>query len=307
MRILWVYNTISGGISSKAIKKAEEALSANHHIVHIIKATEIGQANLKLRHFLSDARNVESIDMVAALGGDGLINEAVNALAYTDIPMGIMPCGTTNAFAKEKEIPLSFKDAVEIFNDNNLQTIDLGCLNQDKYFIMMCSYGFDAKAISEISQMVKKRLKIFAYLFYGIKAFLLDNPVKISVKVQNEGKAYSGYYCIINNIKSYGNPMAKITPHASTYDGLLDVCIFKNPHKFSFIRNTAGIFTTRHINYKDVIYFQTSHSVSIGIEESQQEKPEYLRVQMDGDVFNQLPVEIQCARKALRIYLPGRQ
>ena len=47
--------------------------------------------------------------MVVVAGGDGIINEAVNALALTRIPLGIIPCGTGNAFAKEKKIPFLLK------------------------------------------------------------------------------------------------------------------------------------------------------------------------------------------------------
>ncbi|MDZ7839142.1 MAG: YegS/Rv2252/BmrU family lipid kinase [Actinomycetota bacterium] len=246
-----------------------------------------------------------SIDMVAALGGDGLINEVINAIAYTQIPLGIIPRGTTNAFAREKGIPLSIKGSINIFKDKNRSTIDLGLLNQKKYFLMMCSYGFDVKALSEISLMVKKKLKVFAYIWYGIRAFLLHNPVKVSVKVEQENKFYSGYYCIINNIKSYGNPLAKITPHASTDDGLLDICIFKNPDKYSFLKNTIGIFTSKHINYKDVVYIQTSNTVNIDIGENIENKPDNMQVQLDGDAFTYLPVSVTCARRALDIYLPG--
>ncbi|MGM0364902.1 MAG: diacylglycerol/lipid kinase family protein [Actinomycetota bacterium] len=301
MKTLLVYNTLSGRISQKVLQKVEDKLINAGFSIDPIESNEVGQAYIKIREALEERGN---IDFVTALGGDGIINEAVNALAYTDVPLGIIPYGTTNAFAKEKNIPLSAGRAIKLFKEQNIKTMDLGLINDKKYFIMMCSYGFDVSAISEISIMVKKRLKVFAYLFYGTKAFLFHNPVKIMVRVEAEGKEYSGYFCIINNVKSYGNPLAKITPHASVNDGLLDVCIFKKCSKFSFLKNIIGIFTTRHINYRDVLYFQTCSRIDIDIEDENKKDRKNLGVQLDGDVLSFLPLSVKCARGALKIFLP---
>jgi len=301
MKTLLVYNTLSGRISQKVLQKVEDKLSHAGFSADIIESREVGQTYVKTREAL---REKEDIDFVTALGGDGIINEAVNALAYTGIPLGIIPYGTTNAFAKEKNIPLSVEGAINLFRDGNIKTIDLGLINGKKYFLMMCSYGFDVRAISEISIMVKRKLKVFAYLLYGIKAFLLHDPVKILINVENEKHIYSGYFCIINNVKSYGNPLAKITPHASTDDGFLDVCIFKKPSKFSFLKNIIGIFTSRHINYRDVVYFQTCSRIDIDIEDEAKKDKKNLGVQLDGDVLSYLPLSVKCARRALNIFLP---
>ncbi len=304
MKTLLVYNTLSSRISQKVLKKVNLMLSLAGFSVYSLGSGEVGQAYSKVRSWV---KNNNNIDFVTTLGGDGIINETVNALAYTGIPLGIIPYGTTNAFAKEKNIPLSVKGAIKLFKKENIKTIDLGLVNDNKYFIMMCSYGFDVRALSEINSMVKKRLKVLAYLFYGIRAFLVHDPVKIIIKVENENREYNGYFCIINNIKSYGNPLAKITPHASVNDGLLDICIFKKYSKFSFLKNIIGIFTTRHINYSDVVYFQTCNQINIDTADRMKADERSLGVQLDGDVLTYLPLTVKCARKSLNIFLPGGQ
>ncbi len=303
MKTLLVYNTLSGKVSQKVLKKVSQRLKKAGHAVNAVESREIGQTYRKIKNQLKEER---SIDFVTALGGDGLINEAANALAYTGIPLGIIPYGTTNAFAKERNIPLAVGKAISLFDKKNVKSIDLGLINEKKYFIMMCSYGFDARALSEINIMVKKRLKVFAYILYGVRAFLLHKPAKVTVSVEGEKKAHYGYFCIISNIKSYGNPLAKITPHASVRDGLLDVCIFKKYSKFIFLKNIIGIFTKRHINYRDVAYFQTRSQIEVDIEDEQGVDKKSLGVQLDGDVLSHLPLSVRCARKALEIFLPGK-
>ncbi len=301
MKTLLVYNTLSGRISPKVLDSVNKKMQNAGFSTYILETNEVGQTYQKVKEWL---KKKDKIDFVTTLGGDGVINEVVNALAYTGIPLGIIPYGTTNAFAKERRIPLSVKEAIKLFKKENIQTIDLGLINEKKYFIMMCSYGFDVKAISEINMMVKKRLKVLAYILYGVRAFLLDNPVKVIINVENENRLHSGYFCIISNIRSYGNPMAKITPHASVRDGLLDVCIFKKYSKFIFLKNIMGIFTTRHINYKDIAYFQTCNKVHIYADKNAVVTQKNLGVQLDGDVLSRLPLSVKCARKALHIFLP---
>ncbi len=297
-KTLLVYNILTSSISKKTVEKTIKILGKHNIHADTIKTSEVGEARDKILNKLGKGR----VDFVTVLGGDGIINEAVNALAYKDIPLGIIPHGTTNAFAREKGIPLSVKKAVRVFREENLRTIDLGLINDEKYFLMMCSYGFDVKALSEINLMLKKKLKVLAYIFYGVRAFLLHRPVKVVASLDNVEK-YEGYFCIINNVKSYGNPLAKITPHASTEDGFLDVCIFKNSNKFSFLKNVIGVFTTRHINFEDVVYFQTNNKLRIEIKEGNSRK-ENLQVQLDGDVLSNLPIEVRPAKSALKIFLP---
>ncbi len=299
MKTLLVYNTLTGNISERAVENTIKNLSKSNISAETLKTSVVGEAKDRIPEIL----NSNGIDFVTAMGGDGIINEAVNALAYKDIPLGIIPHGTTNAFAREKGIPLSVKKAIRLFKKENLKTIDLGLINDKQYFLMMCSYGFDVKALSEINLMVKRKLKIIAYILYGIRAFLLHKPVKVVIKLGKFEK-YEGYFCIINNVKSYGNPLAKITPHASTEDGFLDVCIFRNSNKFSFLRNVIGIFTTRHIDFDDVIYFQTNNRVKINIKDKKEGIKDNLKIQLDGDVLSSLPIEVKPAKSALKIFLP---
>src|SRR5450830_218139 len=111
-KTLLVYNIFSSGISSKLINGVLKTLEGKGFYVDKIGTSRIGEVSEKINNYLKDQS--KNINMVIAVGGDGIINEAVNALAFTKIPLGIIPRGTGNAFAKDRKIPFKVKKAIEV-------------------------------------------------------------------------------------------------------------------------------------------------------------------------------------------------
>jgi diacylglycerol kinase (ATP) len=304
-KTLLVYNIFSGGINPGLIKKILLLLKAKGFTVDKIETSGIGEATEKIKNYINDKS--KSVKMVVVAGGDGLINEAVNALAFTGVPLGILPCGTGNAFAKDKKIPFLLKRAADILKPEKLKEIDLGLVNEERYFLMMCSCGFDVKAISDLNPGLKKKFKILAYVYHGLKAFFTYKPVELGIKISCDNILCKGYFFIASNVRSYGFPMAQIAPEASIDDGLLDICVFMNKGKISFIVNILAIFLKTHINFKNVFYVKTSGELIIeqgnpdAAKKSRQNAP---MVQIDGDIYCSLPVRIRVEKKALNIFLP---
>jgi len=304
-KTLLVYNIFSGGINSGLIKKILFLLKAKGFIVDKIETSGIGEATEKIKKYIK-GQNM-SVKMVVVAGGDGMINEAINALAFSKIPLGIIPRGTGNAFAKDKKIPFSLEKAINVLKPGNIKKIDLGIVNEKRYFLMMCSCGFDVKAISDLSLGLKKKFKILAYVYHGVKAFFTYKPVELGIKISGENIMCKGYFFIASNVRSYGFPMAQIAPEASIDDGLLDICVFMNKRKISFIANILAIFLKTHINFKNVFYIKTASELILEqgssdiIKKNRQNTP---MVQLDGDICCRLPVRIRIEKKALNIFLP---
>ncbi len=297
-----VYNSLSGSISQKLINRINKRLLVSGFETKLFSTSKINEAYDVIQQQIQ--KDGDAIDFVTVVGGDGIINDAVNALAGKGIPLAVIPCGTGNSFAKDKKIPLYYWMAINIINEKNIKTVDLGLINDEKYFLMMCSSGFDVKAMSNISPRLKRRFKVFAYLYHGFRAFFYVKPTRLRVRFRDGKKSICGYFCIISNIASYGIPLAKIAPHASIADGKLDVCIFTSDNRFSLIKNILAIFIGQHINFKNVIYFQTSGEVVI--EEEDMSKNYLQKVQIDGDIFKEMPVRVKVCPDALKIFLPGR-
>ncbi|MHB1347375.1 MAG: diacylglycerol/lipid kinase family protein [Candidatus Humimicrobiaceae bacterium] len=304
-KTLLVYNIFSGGINPGLIKKILFLLEAKGLDVDRMETSGIGEATQKIKKYITDKN--KTLKMVVVAGGDGIINEAVNALALSKIPLGIIPCGTGNAFAKDKKIPFSLKKAIDVFVSKKQKEIDLGMVNENRYFLMMCSCGFDVKAISDLNPGLKKKFKILAYVYHGVKAFFTYKPIELGIKITGENILCRGYFFIASNVRSYGYPMAQIAPEASIDDGLLDICVFMNKGKISFIANILAIFTKTHINFKNVFYVKTANEIILEQEPAdgvRKNRQNTAMVQLDGDLCCTLPVRIRVEKKALNIFLP---
>jgi diacylglycerol kinase family enzyme len=83
---------------------------------------------------------------VVAAGGDGTINAVASAVAGTQTPLGVLPLGTLNHFAKDLGLPLDLNDAVRVIADGNARRVDVGRLN-DRLFLNNSSLGVYARAL----------------------------------------------------------------------------------------------------------------------------------------------------------------
>jgi diacylglycerol kinase family enzyme len=146
-------------------------------------ATEIGR----------DARD-GGYDIVVAFGGDGTVNEVVNGLAGTDIPVAFLPGGNTNVVCRTLGIPNDVVDATEhllsLADDFNPRKIDLGMVD-DRYFVFSCGAGIDASVVRKVD--AKPKLKASAGpWFYSWKTLstytreYMRNPVRLGVEVGGE-------------------------------------------------------------------------------------------------------------------------
>ncbi|MGB6195357.1 MAG: diacylglycerol kinase family protein, partial [Methyloceanibacter sp.] len=81
---------------------------------------------------LARARSAE-IDAVVVGGGDGSIRTVAGVLAQTGVPLGILPLGTLNHFAKDLGIPLHLKEAAEVIAKGEKRTVDLAEVNGETF------------------------------------------------------------------------------------------------------------------------------------------------------------------------------
>ena len=99
-----------------------------------------------LYEFLKDVDKENCYGIIVA-GGDGTINRVVNVMMQNNIktPLGIIPAGTSNDFAKHIKMPANFSECIDRILTGNVQQVDVGLAN-NKYFIDVCSVGLFTNA-----------------------------------------------------------------------------------------------------------------------------------------------------------------
>jgi len=234
----------------------------------------------------------EGASLLIAGGGDGTYNECMNALAGTEVPMGILPMGTTNVLAKELGIPENVKGAIKRLLGSKPREVYPGRLlfegGEMRRFFLMAGIGFDADAVYRVNKKLKLYSGKSAYIWSGIKHLIDWHPEPIAVNV--DGRDFEASSVIVCKGAKYGGhikaaPQAKIT-EPSFYALLMHG--FKKIHP---IKYAAGMLTGTHIKFRDVDCIKCRR-VRVG---------SVRHVQADGDYIGKSPVDIDISPETVKL------
>ena len=249
-----------------------------------------GHATLLAREALE-----EGVDRVVVIGGDGTVNETLNGLAGSDVPLAIVPTGTVNVLALELGLPLDPPDAVRVAAEARATRIDLG-LAGERYFALMAGVGLDADVVARMRPVMKRALKEMAFVLQGVTTYLTsEHPL---VHLESEDRCTEGYFVVLGNARNYGGTFG-ITPLADMRDGLLDVVVLKDMGFFSVAHYWLAALLSAHLQHPKVEYFRTA---SARLTVAQGDTP--VLVQTDGEIAGVLPLECRVVPGALRIVTP---
>jgi YegS/Rv2252/BmrU family lipid kinase len=288
--IVIINNPAARKSSFAKVRHASEILRAEGFQTEILFTERRGHAQELAR----DAVKKEPFLIIAA-GGDGTINEAMNGMLYSPVPLAILPLGTTNVLALETGVPQDVPGAVQTALSRAARPISLGRIEftEDeepsvRHFCLMAGIGFDAKAVHDVHASIKKISGEASYILSGMRNFLDYHPKEIFFSV--DGREYSGYTAIIGKSSRYGGNF-KVTPDASLFDPYLYICIFRGKKRSDLLRYVFGILRGTHLTYPDVIYLKAS---SIEITGS-------AHMQVDGDYLGIAPATVTAAREAVKL------
>jgi len=170
-------------------------------------------------------------DVVVAIGGDGTVRAVAETLAGTGVPLGIIPMGTGNIFARNMDLPLGDIPALlRIALDGRDAATDVGRVilnrgpkgpDEEHMFLVMAGVGFDAEMVAGADERLKRRLGWLAYFFAAIKhlgARRIQAAVSVDGSPEVEGQMRTVLFANVGRLPG-GLILA---PDANAEDGLLD-------------------------------------------------------------------------------------
>ncbi len=289
---LLIFNPYARGEKSRRFRQLLAAVDTSG--LALAETSQPGQASQ-----LAAEAAAKGCSMVIVAGGDGTINEVVNGLGTTGVPLGIIPVGTVNVFARELGIPLQPRRAWEIVQRGHTCALDLGVAEFDgrtRYFVQLAGVGLDARAVFQTSWKLKKRIGPLSYVYAGLKILLRTNdPVR--VELPNAQGPITGKLILVGNGRYYGGPYA-VFPQAKLDDGKLDVCVFSGDRWVDIIRYSQGVLRGCHLNFPDVHYFQVE---SFTCHPTAAARP---MLQLDGENAGRTPVRFRVATRSLHVVAP---
>ena len=178
------------------------------------------------------ARLSKDFDLVVCRGGDGTLNETVNGVleAGVDVPIGDIPAGTTNDFAKSNGIPFDEDAAIRTILEGKPVPQDVGLFGEGRYFCYTASFGLFTKASYATDQHIKNRYGYAAYLMGGAKELL--HIETIPLRLDADGEVIEGEYVFgsVTNAYAVGGGVLKFPPdRVRLDDGLMELVLIKKP------------------------------------------------------------------------------
>lgn len=176
-------------------------------------------------------RNGSSFDAVACCGGDGTLNEVITGVldAKLSIPIGYIPCGTTNDLAKSLGLPKTPLAAAKVITDGNICEQDVGRFGENRYFSYVASFGAFARASFATPQDAKNNLGHLAYLLEGIKSIGTIKPLRVAVTLNGHSFDEDFIFAAVTNSTSVGGVMKLDASTVDFRDGLFEVMLVRSP------------------------------------------------------------------------------
>ncbi|WP_223642881.1 diacylglycerol kinase [Planococcus sp. 4-30] len=238
-----------------------------------------------------------NFDLVIAVGGDGTLNEVVSGIAKFEVrpKVGLIPMGTTNDFARAVHIPRDITKAVDIILKGDSIPVDIGLMNDDRYFINIAGGGRLTELTYEVPSKLKTVLGQMAYYLKGIE--MLPSIRSSRVRIEYDGQIFddSAMMFLIGLTNSVGG-FEKLAPDASINDGKFTLLILKELNMAEFIRVASLALRGEHLSDPHVIYAKAS-KITVTTKER-------VLLNLDGEYGGVLPAVFENLAGHIEMYVP---
>jgi diacylglycerol kinase family enzyme len=307
-RMLIIVNPYATTVSDRLRNLVVYALQGRYEVEAV--STEAQNHATEIGREVAD----HGYDIVVAFGGDGTLNEVANGLAGTDVPVSMLPGGSTNVVCRTLGIPNDVVDATEhllaLADDWAPRKIDLGRVD-GRRFVFACGVGIDATVVERVDAhpRLKSTAGPYYYSWAGVSAFYrryLHNAVR--VRVEADGESSEGVTAIVQNsdpFTYFSSRPIRVCEGIAIDDGTLSIGVLKRatqrdmptliPRLFSLTRPVARHRQVEH--YGDV----TAASVT-SLSEAKDGGLRPFPLQVDGDyIGDRTAVELGVDPGALTI------
>jgi YegS/Rv2252/BmrU family lipid kinase len=235
-------------------------------------------------------------DAVAVYGGDGTVAEVAAGLFSSEMPLVVLPGGTTNATGRSLGIPVELAEAAHLLfsPDARVRVMDMLQVG-DSYFFGVVAMGIPGEVAYLADREAKDRWGNLAYALSAVRATLHAPNSDYAITLDGQEMHNHGVMCIILN-QSAG--LMHLKPPVDGADGLLDVAVFRD-ESLRTVSAAAGNVLLRNENLVPVEHWQ-GREVTVVSQPAQ-------AIQADGEVLPPGGVTVRVLPGAVRFVVPGDQ
>jgi diacylglycerol kinase (ATP) len=235
---------------------------------------------------------------IVAVGGDGTVHAALQAVAGTSTPLAVVPAGTGNDLVRAVGIPsdpqAAARAAAEDLAAGTATTIDAGRTG-DRWWTTVLCCGFDS-AVSDRANRLRWPKGRRRYDVAVLAELARLRPVELTMVLDGEAQTLPVTMVAVGNTPWYGGGL-KVCPAADPADGLFDVTVVGAISRLQLIRTKPGLTDGTHVEHPKVTVYRAAR-----VELSSPGVTTYA----DGEPVAPLPVVTECVAGALTVVGSGR-
>lgn len=238
----------------------------------------------------------EGFAYAVVAGGDGTLNNVVNSFVKNNInvPIGIIPSGTANDFARSLNIPHDLKRCLDIVLQGKIKEVDIGIVNGKKYFLGTCAGGLFVNVSFNTSSELKRSFGPLAYYLKALSEVKNLKPFEVNVRTDSSTIDEEILVFLILNGKDVAG-FTNIVEEADISDGLMDIVLIKSCLHIDLAALFFKVLTNDFINDKNVIKLK-SKTCYIDAKED-------IAITIDGEKADGLPMDVKFINKALKVFV----
>ncbi|MER8087534.1 diacylglycerol kinase [Streptomyces sp. NPDC058316] len=291
---LFVNPTAGSGRGARAAQPAASALRDAGFSVRTVLGEDADDALRRAREAVAGGTGA-----LIAVGGDGMMSLALQAVAGTTTPLGVVAVGTGNDFARALGMPIrdpaaAGRLAAEALKGGVVREIDLGRVGE-RWFGSVLASGFDSRVNDRGNRMrwVGGRFKYDLAILAELAAF---RPIPYRVRLDGGPvREIEATLIAVGNGSTYGGGM-RICADAAMDDGLFDVTVVGDCSRTTLLKVFPRVYKGTHLSHPRV----TVHRVT-SIELAAAGVTAYA----DGEQLGALPLTATCVPGAVRVLAPG--
>ena len=292
-----IFNPVSGGGNGQQdLEFIKQTLEPHLHLEVHLTSPDINPRELAEQAIAQDA------DLIIASGGDGTVSAVAGAVMGTEIPLGVIPRGTANAFSMALGITQQINQlrrACDIILTGKIRTIDAAVCN-DLPLILLAGIGYEAETIEKADREAKNRWGSLAYIMAGWQQLDEQQLFEAEIEIGGEIRTFQAGAITIANAAPPTSVLAQGIGEVLADDGLLDITIATVDNKVQAVTTILSMLGAALIKtnaeLENIVHLRAP-KVRICA------RPEQ-KVVLDGEIIGNTPLEIECQPQSLRVFAP---
>jgi diacylglycerol kinase (ATP) len=243
----------------------------------------------------------QGADLILVAGGDGTINEALNGMVHSSVPLGILPAGTANVLATELGLGKTMERAASSLDEWAPEKVAVGMLRRNadenaRYFLLMAGAGLDADIVYHLALGLKAAIGKAAYWIGGFAKLGARVP---EFDVEAEGRTFHVGFALASRVRNYGGDL-EIASGASLLDDRLELVLFEGSSSFTYLKYMLGVAAHRHQQMRGITIIRTRQASFSAPAHGK------VHLQVDGEYAGFTPARVEIVPNALTLLVPGQ-